>query len=811
MYTKNTPTFEPQFCMNYSGLTSSKAEQLLKTIGPNELPNTNISFWQRMQKKIFAPISLMLFIASLLSLVSNKFFDFYFILILLFLNTAISLWQERKADNAIEQLNKKLETKIKTQRDEKWIDIDSTKLVPKDVIKLEVGDIIPADSTILEAHNLTVNDSVVTGESLPKEKKVADTVYSGAFLATGIAILQIEKTGGNTYFGKTFSKVERIRKKSLLEKDIINISKFLTLFSLIGVAILSLAFFIEHAPIPDLLTIDLSLIIAGIPISLPTVMTLIIELGVISLAAKNVIVRRISALEDFANVNLLLTDKTGTLTKNKITVHAVIGYGNTNPKDALFFAASLCNIHTKDVINEAIVEKWKEEAGDEKTAEIINFSPADSMKKRSEAELEIDGKNVWFSLGAAQIIERISKENKKIKSQFERDVWDFAQKGYRCLALSTKRGGGTKAELIGLIALSDEIRNDAKETIAFLKENGIGVVMLTGDNRAIAKEVVRKLQIDEGNVLTREELLKRGFDTIDKQLFQKIGAFAEILPDDKFKLVEKAGNYYVVAVTGDGVNDLPAVKQASVGIAVKNAVDALKSAADIVLLSNGISVIREAIIESRKIFVRLYSYSLYRMSESFRLIVTIVILGLVYRVYPLTPLQIILIALLNDIPIISLAFDRVKHVTRPATMNVNERFLLSTLFGSVGVVNSLLLFFFLTQFIHMDWEKIQTLYFLKLTVSGHLLIYVARTRQRWFRFLPSKQVFWATSLTQLISTLLAFTGFLMPSPVSIGWIVFVWAWAFFWMQISELMKDFQQQTAKLIHAHYPTFLLPAKK
>jgi H+-transporting ATPase len=252
--------------------------------------------------------------------------------------------------------------------------------------------------------------------------------------------------------------------------------------------------------------------------------------------------------------------------------------------------------------------------------------------------------------------------------------------------------------------------------------------------------------------------------------------------------VNRAKRFYTVASNGDGVNDLPAVKAASVGFAVSNAVDALKGAADIVLLSSGIGVMRDAFIEGRKIFERLDSYSLYRISESFRLIVTIVILGLVTGTYPLTPLQLILIALLNDIPIISLATDRVQIAVRPAKINVRRQFGQSLAYGAVGIVNSLLLYFFATAYLHLSIAVVETLFFLKLTVSGHLLIYVAHTKERWWRYLPSGGVIIATALTQAIATGLAITGFLMPAAVSWKLALFVWIWSFFFMQMSEIVK-----------------------
>jgi H+-transporting ATPase len=316
--------------------------------------------------------------------------------------------------------------------------------------------------------------------------------------------------------------------------------------------------------------------------------------------------------------------------------------------------------------------------------------------------------------------------------------------------------------------------------------------MVTGDNRAIARSVATQLALDGGEIVTKEQLDKIDWNNLSAEFYLNTGAFAEVLPEDKLKLVETAKKFFVIASNGDGVNDLPAIKAANVGIAVKNAVTALKATADVVLLSEGINVIKDAIIESRKIFERLYTYSLYRISESLRLIITIAVLGVLYGAYPLTALQIIIIALLNDIPIISLASDRVKITNRPAKIDAKMRFTLSSFYGLTGVANSLLLFFLVRNFWHVDWTVLQTMFFLKLTVSGHMLIYVAHTKQRWWKFFPSKGVIWATTITQIIATALAFTGFLMPGNLTLWQIGFVWLWAFFWMQVSEGVKILQQ-------------------
>lgn len=773
----------------YTGLSSSQAQILLKNFGLNEIPEKKPGVVVKILKNIISPIGLMLLLASGLSFFLGKTFDGNFILLLLALNIVITVWQENKADNAIKKLNEHLQQKVKVYRDSTWTHIDSRFLVKGDIVQLASGEVIPADGEIIEAHNVSVNESALTGESLPKEKKEHDPVFSGSYVAEGIAIVAVHATGIKTKFGKTIFTVERVRKQSLLEKDIISISKFLTILSLIAVGILTIIFLFKRASLLELVTLDLSLVIAGIPISLPTVMTLLIEFGVINLAKENVIVRRLSALEDLSNVNFLLTDKTGTLTKNKITVQDVYAYDGFTHNDVLSYAAILSSSESDNPIDAAINEKVK-------TAHIVlpeftklSFIPADSKRKRSTISIKKNNKDLVISVGAPQIIQEHCLFDKKTREKFARDIDVLAKNGYRTLAVAIAKGSKEeKMGLVGLIALSDTLRQDAKSVIQFLKVHGINVSMVTGDNRAIAGNIASQLGLANGKIITKEQLDKTDWANVNTSFYLDTGAFAEVLPEDKFHLVQQAKNFFVVASNGDGINDLPALKAANVGIAVKNAVTALKATADIVLLSEGISVIKDAIIESRKIFERIYTYSLYRISESLRLIVTIAVLGVLYGVYPMTALQIILIALLNDIPIISLAFDKVKATSQPAKIHVKDRLVLSSLYGVVGIATSLVLFFVVKNMLHLEWTVIQTMFFLKLTVSGHMLIYVAHTKEHWWKFLPSKEVIWATVITQLVATMLAFTGFLMPGKLSFWEVVFVWLWALLWMQVSEGVK-----------------------
>lgn len=767
-----------------SGLSADAVEAYHRAHGFNEIADLRPSLFQKMLQKSISPISGMLVLAAVLSYVSGKGFDGSFILILLILNIGVSVWQERKADTAIEQLNKHLSVSVKTLRDGVWHLLSSRFLVPKDIIELRSGNVVPADAKVLEANSASANEAALTGESLPKDKTANDTLFSGSFIASGMVTAEVTAIGAGTSFGRALAQADTAPKKSALEKDILRITRFLSGLSLVAVAVLSGVLMADHLPWIDLLRLDLSLVIAGIPISLPTVMTLIIALGVVSLSKKNIIVRRLSSLEELANTDFLLTDKTGTLTKNHIVVDEVIGYGKPEA-EVRRLGALVASQEPEETLNQALIHGTT--IG---PFTVHAYHPADSSRKHATLTLQMDGTLRTLALGAPQVIASLCQPTPELGQRFEADVARLAERGYRTLALALVEGEHESGmELAGVFALSDEIREDAADVIRFLKDNGIGVAMVTGDNRAIAKEIAEKLDIPGNRIITREELLKEGIAALDRRAFTDTRAFAEIFPEDKLELIGRARQFYTVAANGDGVNDLPAVKAASVGFAVSNAVDALKGAADIVLLSPGIGVMRDAFIEGRKIFERLYVYSLYRISESFRLIVTIVILGIAIRTYPLSPLQLILLALLNDIPIISLATDRVQIANRPSAIHVRQQFSQSIRYGMVGVVNSLLLFFVATHYLHLPLPIVETIFFLKLTVSGHLLIYVAHTKKRWWQYFPSGTVIAATSVTQALATTLALTGWLMPAPISWKLALLVWVWSFFFMQIEELVKS----------------------
>jgi H+-transporting ATPase len=772
-----------------AGLSSAEAARLLQQYGPNEIQEKRAGVFGKFMKASASPTTAMLLVAASLSFFVGQPFDGWFILALLALNVGLSLWHGSKADRALEILRSQLSVEAKVMRDSAWKNVPSRELVRGDVIRCGVGALIAADVRIDDAVNLEINEAVLTGESLPKAKKAGDTGYSGSVVATGSFTGTVTATGNDAFFGKIASSGKGKKRASAMERDIFSISRYLIAASLIAVAVLTALFVLDGQPLASIALLDLSLLIAGIPVSLPTVMTLIISIGALAVASKKALVRRLSALEDFANVTLLLTDKTGTLTENRISIERVHAYGGFSEDSVRRFALAGAGAFPDDAIDRAIMGS----AQKAEPSKVLESVPGDSVRKHSTTRIEAADGSYLIALGTPPVIQAFSRLDASLADELRRDMEGAAQTGSRAIAVAIKKDPADIADekdmaLIGMLVLADPLRSDARETLEFLEKEGVKPVMVTGDTRETASHVAQMLGL-RGSVLRPKDA---DIAHMPVGKLSGVAAFAEVLPEDKLAIVTRAQERYSVAATGDGVNDLPAVRKADVGIAVANAVDALKGTADIVLLTPGISVMQTALVEARKIFFRLYNYSVYRISESFRLIVTALALGILIKGFPLTPVEILLLAFLNDIPIITLAFDRVKRAERPADLAPKERFVKGTSYGLVGVANSLCLYFFLAGALRLPIETIQTAFFLKLTVSGHMLIYVAHTKERWWRFLPGKSIIVATSLTQAAATLLAVFGiFVAPIPVALA--VLVWVWAFFWMQVSEGVKMILQR------------------
>ncbi len=526
----------------------------------------------------------MIEVAAALSAVLGRWDDFGIIFALLLMNGVVGFWQEHKAENAIELLKQKLALKARVRRDGKWTDVQAKDLVPGDVVHLRLGAIIPADIKLIAGDYLQADESALTGESLPVEKKLADVAYSGSIVRQGEMDGLVVATGMKTYFGRTAKLVEEAMTQSHFQRAVIRIGDYLILMAIILVSIVILAAVYRHESLLITLQFALVLIVAAIPAALPAVLTVTMAVGATALAKKEAIVSKLVSIEEMAGVDILCADKTGTITKNDLTVGTVKPLDDFKDVDVLLIGTLASSEEGSDVIDNAIITHAKESgtiAQDLSGYKSVGFKPFDPVSKKTEAEIE-DSKGNRFKVakGAPQVILSLAADKDTISSEIDETVNAFASKGYRALGVARTDPEGVW-RYAGLIALYDPPREDSAETIKTANDMGVEVKMVTGDHLAIAKEIAKRVNLGS-NIIPASAFIDKPDDEA-KEIVERVDGFAQVFPEHKYKIVELLQAIgHIVGMTGDGVNDAPALKKADVGIAVAGATDAAKSAADIV-------------------------------------------------------------------------------------------------------------------------------------------------------------------------------------------------------------------------------------
>ena len=497
---------------------------------------------------------------------------------------------------------------------------------------------------------------------------------------------------------------------------------------------------------------------------------------------------KLVAIEELAGVDVLCADKTGTLTQNKLTLGDPFSVNNV-PADQVIFNGTLASrSDDNDAIDLAVLAGLKDKDALNRY-EVVHFLPFDPVHKRTEATVNSkDGKTFKVTKGAPQVILKLSADAAQVKPAVDKAVNDFAARGFRSLGVARADGDGPW-KFLGVLPLFDPPREDAKAIIATAGKMGVTIKMVTGDALAIAKETAKKLDMGT-NILDAASLgdsKKQETAEVAKSI-EKADGFAQVFPEHKFHIVDvlqKLG--HIVGMTGDGVNDAPALKKADCGIAVSDATDAARAAASIVLIAPGLSVIIEAIKESRRIFQRMNSYAIYRIAETLRVLLFMTLAILIFRFYPVTAVMIVIIALLNDGEILSIAYDNVHYQDKPEAWNMRMVLGISTVLGVTGVIAAFGLFYLAERVFEFDRPHIQTLMYLKLSVAGHLTIFLTRTRGPFWSIRPAR-VLWAAVLgTQIVATLIAVYGLFM-TPLGWGWAMFVWAYALVWFFVNDRVK-----------------------
>ncbi len=769
---------------NKKGISSFEAQERFQEYGPNEICEEKVNPLIKFLKYFWGPMPWLIEVAIILSAVIQHWADLGIISTLLALNAIIGFWQEHKASNAIELLKEKLALKARVLRDDKWQEVSAKELVPGDIIHIGSGDIIPADAKIID--DISADESALTGESLPVDKKASDIAYSGSVVNQGETNALVTSTGMNTYFGKTAQLVEKAETKSFLQKTVIKIGDYLIILAAIMVAIIFIASLFRHQSLFDTLQFALVLVVASIPVALPAVLSVTMAVGAVALAKKEAIVSKLVAIEEMAGADVLCADKTGTITKNELKLGEIKPFDGFKEDDVLLYGKLASPKDSNDPIDVAVLSKAQEKSIKIKGYKITKFKPFDPVSKRTEASIE-DSKGNKFkvSKGATQVILSLTGEDKKTADKMNEYVNKFAEKGYRALGVAITDESG-KWQYAGLLGLYDPPREDSAETIKTAASMGVNVKMVTGDHIAIAKEISKEVNLGT-KIIIPEDFADKP-DRKAKKVVEETDGFAEVFPEHKYHIVELLQDKgHIVGMTGDGVNDSPALKKANVGIAVAGATDAAKSAASIVLTRPGISVIIDSIKQSRKIFQRMNNYSIYRIAETVRVLFFISLSIIFFNFYPVTALMIVLLALLNDAPIMTIAYDNVIYSNEPEKWDLRLILGIATMLGIVGVISSFFILYIGLNVFNLSPYLLQSFIYLKLSVAGHMTVFVARTKGHFWSVRPALPLFLAVVITQTIATLIVVYGFLLPA---IGWglAAFIWGYALIAFVITDFIK-----------------------
>jgi H+-transporting ATPase len=782
------------------GLSEEEGRRRLARYGPNALEEKKASPLLKFLSYFWGPIPWMIEVAAILSAAVHHWVDLIIVLILLGFNAVVGFWQEHQAANAVEALKKQLALKARVKRDGKWAEVDAAALVPGDIVRLRLGDIIPADVKLAEGDYLSVDQSSLTGESLPVEKKTGDVAYSGSIAKQGEMVALVAATGPNTYFGKTARLVSTARSVSHFQRAVLTIGDYLIYLSLGLVAVLMLSMLFRGASLLTLFQFALILIVAAIPVAMPAVLSVTMAIGAVVLAKMKAIVTRLESIEEMAGMDVLCSDKTGTLTQNKLTLGEPALFGAKDARELILAGALASKLEDRDAIDTAVIGGLKDPKPMDAYTQ-LKFVPFDPVHKRTEAEIKgSDGRAFKVTKGAPQVILELCHPEKSLSEQVSAKVDEFAGQGFRTLGVA-RSDDGHAWHFLGLLPLFDPPREDSAETIKRAGEHGIQVKMVTGDNLAIARQIASQLQLGP-NIHAADDFFKRAPEQVEAA-----DGFAQVFPEHKFEIVKTLqARGHIVGMTGDGVNDAPALKQANTGIAVSGATDAARAAAALVLTAPGLSVIVSAVEEARTIFERMNSYAIYRITETIRIMFFVVLAMIVFNFYPVTTIMIILLALLNDLPIMTIAYDNTWLDPKPVRWIMRRVLSVSTVLGLIGVVETFGLLVIAKMFLELDQSQIQSFIYLKLAVAGHLTLFVARSKRPFLtRPYPAPVLLFAILGTQIVAAMIVGFGFLVAR-IPWSYVGFIWAYCLAWVFIEDRAKLHVYRHLAFTGKHHRFFL-----
>lgn len=817
------------------GLSDAALEDKRLKYGFNEIVEKKRNPFLKFLGYFTGSIAYLIEAAMILSAVLGDWTDFGIILALLIVNALIGFIEEAKAESAVDALRSTLALQCKTVRNKVFQDVPSRELVPGDIISLRLGDIIPADCKLLgvnanfeKTHNgeLLIDQSALTGESLAVSKRFNDLAYSGTIVKQGQMLALVVATGEKTFLGRAAHLISITNESGHFQKVIEKIGNFLVLITLtMVIIILVVGVTAQHNSFLDQLDYALVVTIASIPVGLPTVLSVTMAVGAKQLAAKRVIVKRLTAVEEMAGVDILCSDKTGTLTLNQLTLDRPHLSGSFTEADLLFYSFLSSESATNDAIESCIrktaiekvpllqeASKDNPEGGDKMLQQIgyrvLQFQPFDPTSKMTRATvLDVKNQKVFcVAKGAPQVILKMSdKETHDSIMAAEVSIVNFARGGLRALGVSRSgditfaehEAGGQRLSwhLIGLLSLLDPPRPDSQQTIESCKSYGISVKMVTGDSILIAKEVARRLGMQR-TILSPDKLT----DTTKTEAeithhVERADGFAQVVPEDKFRVVELLQKRnHLVAMTGDGVNDAPALKKANVGIAVHGCTDAARSAADIVLLEPGLSAIVDGIMSSRQIFQRMRSYAVYRITSTVHFLIFLFCTIMAWE-WNLPATLVVLIALLNDGATLVISVDNALISHKPDKWRIGQLLTLSIVLGLLLTGSSFAHFLISKYYFNHSTEFTQTVLYLQMSSCPHFVIFSTRLAEPFYKNPPSFIFFIAVFGTQIFAMFISIYGVLAPEAIG-------WPWGIAIMAISLGYFALMDQVKVLVYKYW---------